>query len=99
MKSLPSISLGSLKLEAHRDTLTNSVANYLKSNFLEDELEFLIDFRDSAVTLKECARPSGDAKLQVMRLKQKLDMIVKLLKEEVGLVGREISDLCNGEEE
>ena len=54
---MQSVSLGSLKLEAHHDKVTNRVAGLTKVEFLCQEIGFLKELRDEAEAVHGMARP------------------------------------------
>lgn len=54
---MQSISLGSLKLEAHHDKIINEVAHTTKLYFFSKELDFLRELRSEAQDLQTLAKP------------------------------------------
>jgi hypothetical protein len=58
---MQSISLGSLKLEAHHDKITNEVALTTKLIFLSKEIDFLRDLKEEAEVVQMMVKPTPNS--------------------------------------
>lgn len=90
---MQSISLASLKLEAHHDKIINEVAQTTKLYFLSKELDFVSDFKSEAEELQISAKPRQDPHLNLANFTRKAQQLAQMLEQEVTLTRRATAHL------